>query len=78
MAKGNGRQMEAQERTMAEFSRIAKITSKPGYKQNRLVDKLIEDGTIRRTEREIREAAAKEQPRFSSKYAGFYGIEKNK
>jgi hypothetical protein len=76
MAKGNGRQMEAQERTMAEFSRIAKITSKPGYKQNRLVDNLIEQGAIRRAEKE--KMAQEEKPRFAGAYASLYAIKAKK
>jgi hypothetical protein len=76
MAKGNGRQLEKQERTMAEFSKIAKLTSKPGYKQNRLVDKLIEEGAIRRAESENK--VKEEKPRFTGRdaYAFVYGGQK--
>jgi hypothetical protein len=73
MAKGNGKQMEKQDRTIAEFSKITKIANKPGFVQNRLVDKLIEEGAIRRN---IRATQVKEtQNRFTGKdaYAFVYG-----
>jgi hypothetical protein len=68
MAKGKGRQMEIQERTMTQFSKLAKIANTPGFKQNRLIDKLINEGIIRRTELEKRPPA--EKAIFSGKLIG--------
>jgi hypothetical protein len=76
MAKGAGRQMEKQERTMAEFSRIARISSKPGYTQNRLVDKLIAEGAIRREEAAKKATAQKDAPVYAGKYASLYANQK--
>lgn len=73
MAKGNGRQMENQERIMAEFSRIAKTASKPGYTQNRFVDKLIEAGAIRKAEREKMPQVEKQRYSGKDAYSFIYG-----
>ena len=65
MARAN--QTEKQERTMAEFSRIARMANKPGFKQNRLVDKLIEAGAIKKAE--AAKQPKEEKVRFTGKDA---------
>jgi hypothetical protein len=74
MARVN--QSEKQERIMAEFSRISRMANKPGFKQNRLVDKLIEAGAIRKAE--AAKQPKEEKARFTGRdaYAFIFGNKK--
>lgn len=66
MAKGNP--LDRQTAIMGQFSRIAKIANRPNFTQNRLVDRLIQEGAIRRSQ----ETPRKNQVRYAGAYQALY------